>query len=281
MKATQPILLMIPHFLSSRLACIGMRNFGGLLVSLTLFIVIDASGEPFPLPTSTPLTNVTFVAFDTETTGLSAETGFLLEIAAVRFRLDGVLARQCWLINPGVPIPEAARRVNNITDAMVSNSPPVATVLPQFVHFAEGSVLLAHNARFDRGFVATEANRHSLALPTGPLFDSLPLFKTWFPGPRSYNLEALTTSLLPGFTNQVPPVAIDGRTNQFHTALWDSECLAALFVRGTTNLPPKATLADLLRVSRGAYSFRNPKRLWRPSGNAQSSSEAAPDELAP
>jgi len=253
----------------------------GPLMSLIVLASFDAYGEPFPVPTATPLTNVTFVAFDTETTGLSVEQGRLVEIAAVKFHLDRVLERQSWLINPGIPIPEAARRVNNITDAMVSNSPPVAAVLPQFVRFAEGCVLLAHNARFDRGFVAAEAKRNSVAVPTGPLFDSLPLFQAWFPGPRSYALESLTTSLLPGFTNQPPPCVDGARTNRFHTALWDSECLAALFIRGTTNLPPRATLADLLRVSRGAYSFRNPKRLWRPTNAAQSSSDAAPDELAP
>lgn len=250
------------NFLSAPQASLCSR---GLLVSLIYVIALEARSESFPLPANTPLTNVTFVAFDTETTGLKAESGHLVEIAAVKFRLDRVLERQSWLINPGVPIPEAARRVNHITDALVSNSPPVATVLPQFVHFAQGTVLLAHNARFDRGFVAAEAERHALALPTGPLFDSLPLFRAWFPGPRRYNLESLTTSLLPALTNLPPSTAVGERTNQFHTALWDSECLAALFVRGATNLPPQATLADLLRVSRGAYSFQSPKRLWRPA----------------
>ncbi len=281
MKAMQPSLSMIPAFLISRLIGIGLWSFRGCLASLTLFVLADAWGEPFPVPTNTPLTGVTFVAFDTETTGLSAEHGRLVEIAAVKFNLDRVLDRQSWLINPGIPIPDEARRVNGISDAMVSNCPPIAAVLPQFVRFTTGTVLLAHNARFDRGFVATEARRNSLALPTSPLLDSLTLFRAWFPGPRSYALEPLTTSLLPGLTNGIPTAAEGERTNRFHTALWDSECLAALFVRGMTNLPPKGTLADLLRASRGAYSFRNARRQWRPAGAGQASSDAAPDELAP
>ena len=251
-----------------------------LAVGFLLATLAAHAGPPLTLPPATPVTNLTFVAFDTETTGLDSTTARIVEIAAVKFRGSRVLDRQCWLINPGIPIPESARRIHGLSDAMVSNSPPFATVLPPFRDFTDGCVLLAHNAGFDRRFVAAELKRSDLAAPCAPLLDSLALFKAWFPGKRSFALESLASELLPGLTNGLPAPTQGERTNRFHTAGWDADCLMALFVKGSTNLPAGATLGDLLRLTGGAYAFGTARRQWRPAVG-QSSSDAAPDELAP
>ncbi len=102
------------------------------------------------------LDEVTFVAFDTETTGLVAIAGKLIEVGAVRFRADGQeLETFVQLIDPQDPIPAEAQRVHGITDAMVRGQPTVEHVLPSFLDFLGSSdtILLAHNARFDVDFL--------------------------------------------------------------------------------------------------------------------------------
>jgi DNA polymerase-3 subunit epsilon len=79
------------------------------------------------------ISQLDFVAFDTETTGLYPASEALVEIAAVRFNLVyGVLEYFQTLVNPGKPIPLQATRVHGITDEMVFTAPPTSAVLPQF-----------------------------------------------------------------------------------------------------------------------------------------------------
>lgn len=218
-----------------------------LPLALGAFLICTAGA--LPPPPGSSLHDATFVAFDTETTGLKAADGRILEIGAVKFRNGRVVSRKCWLINPGIPIPEASRRIHGITEAVVSNCPPFKTVYPEFAAFAEGATLLAHNAAFDRRFIMAELERNDLDAPARPLFDTLPLCRSWFPGLRSYSLESLTRSLLPDLEHEsLPaegnPAAMD-RIRRFHSALWDAECTAALFMKGVTRLPDGAPLETL------------------------------------
>jgi DNA polymerase III subunit epsilon len=82
----------------------------------------------------TRLVEMTFVALDTETTGLFPIMHRLVEIGAVRFRLDGgELATFQTLINPEMPIPKDVQQVHGITDAMVRGKPTIEHILPQFI----------------------------------------------------------------------------------------------------------------------------------------------------
>lgn len=223
-----------------------LRSCAGLaIVLLTPFGVGPALSDEPGTNTAPALTGVTFVAFDTETTGLKAAEGRILEIGAVKFRNLRILDRKSWLINPGILIPEESRRINGITPDMVSNSPPFAVVFPEFAAFTKGAVLLAHNAAFDRRFTAAELARHGLPPPDNLLLDTLPLFRVWFPGLRSYALESLTRSLCPA----VEHAAEIGRTQRFHAALWDAECTAALFMKGQAKLPDGTTLTELTNAT--------------------------------
>lgn len=103
------------------------------------------------------LTKTEFVAFDLETTGLSAETARIVEIGAVRFRADGeVLGQFAQLINPECRIPAGVTAIHGITDAMVADQPVIADVLPALIEFFGDPrvLLLAHNAHFDMRFLA-------------------------------------------------------------------------------------------------------------------------------
>jgi DNA polymerase III epsilon subunit family exonuclease len=114
------------------------------------------------------LTDLTFLALDTETTGLFPIMHRLVEIGAVRFRLDGRdLASFQSLINPQTPITQNVQQVHGITDAMVRGKPTFEHVLPRFIEFLGESdtILLAHNALFDLGFLAMALTRLGIACP--------------------------------------------------------------------------------------------------------------------
>ncbi len=137
-----------------------------------------------------------FVAFDTETTGLSREKDRIVEIGAVKFLGDGtVLATTNWLVNPQRKIPFYATEVHGITTEMAAEAPVFKEVWPAFEAFCDQSVLMAHNANFDVGFVVAELERAELKAPALPVADTLPLFRAWFPREKSHSLEKLTASL--------------------------------------------------------------------------------------
>jgi DNA polymerase-3 subunit epsilon len=100
-----------------------------------------------------PLYDVTFVVVDLETTGGSPADSSITEVGAVKIRGGEVLGEFATLVNPGRAIPPMITVLTGITDAMVLAAPPIGEVLPAFLEFARGSVLVAHNAPFDLGFL--------------------------------------------------------------------------------------------------------------------------------
>jgi DNA polymerase-3 subunit epsilon len=105
----------------------------------------------------TPLRDVTFVVLDLETTGGAARSDAITEIGAVKVRGGAVLGELATLVDPGRSIPPQIVALTGITSAMVCNAPKIDTVLPAFLEFARGAVLVAHNAGFDIGFLRAAA----------------------------------------------------------------------------------------------------------------------------
>ena len=144
------------------------------------------------------LTDITFVALDTETTGLFPIMHRLVEIGAVRFRLDGRETGDFQqLIDPHIPIPPEVQQVHGITDAMVRRKPTIEHVLPQFIEFLGESdtILLAHNAPFDLSFLAMALIRLGIAYPLHSLFDTLEMARRLYPTWHSHSLEHVATRL--------------------------------------------------------------------------------------
>lgn len=102
---------------------------------------------------SEPLCEVTFVVVDLETTGASAASSAITEIGAVKVRGGEILGEFATLVDPGTGVPPYITVLTGITDAMLIGAPTIATALPAFLEFAAGSVLVAHNAPFDLGFL--------------------------------------------------------------------------------------------------------------------------------
>ncbi len=123
----------------------------------------------------TALHDVTFVVVDLETTGATPADSAITEVGAVKVRAGEVLGEFQTLVNPGAAIPAFIQVLTGISDAMVAAAPPVAAVLPAFLEFARGSVLVAHNARFDVAFLRAAAADSGLQWPAFPVIDTVTL----------------------------------------------------------------------------------------------------------
>lgn len=132
-----------------------------------------------------------FTVFDVETTGMSPVRDRIVQIGAVRIDKDGFISRFNSFVNPGRTIPQALVCVHHITDEMVCSAPGFSRVGRDFLEFARNSTLVAHNARFDLGFLQESLARSGLPLWKGRTLDTLRLIKTTHPGLPSYKLQSL------------------------------------------------------------------------------------------
>lgn len=123
----------------------------------------------------TPLAHVTFVVVDLETTGGSPVDCAITEIGAVKVRGGEVLGEFATLVNPGEPIPAVISVLTGITDAMVAGAPRINVALPSFLEFVGDAVLVAHNARFDVGFLRAAADRLGIDWPRYRVVDTVHL----------------------------------------------------------------------------------------------------------
>ncbi|HET9658623.1 MAG TPA: DEDD exonuclease domain-containing protein [Kineosporiaceae bacterium] len=120
----------------------------------------------------TPLSEVTFVVVDLETTGGSPEGCGITEIGAVKVRGGRPLGEFQTLVNPGEPIPAFIAVLTGISDLMVAGAPRIGTALPAFLEFARGCVLVAHNAPFDTGFLKAACTATGHPWPDFPVLDT-------------------------------------------------------------------------------------------------------------
>ncbi len=123
----------------------------------------------------------TFVAFDTETTGLNAEECRIIEIGAVKFDRNGVIEKFGTLVDPQTPIPQRITQITNITDSMVHGRPLIGAVLKDFITFIGESILVAHNAQFDLRFLKAECERSGLPAVSNQVVDTLQFSRWTFP----------------------------------------------------------------------------------------------------
>lgn len=119
------------------------------------------------------LREVTFCVVDLETTGGSPEAGSrITEIGAVKVRGGEKLGEFQTLVNPHAPIPAFIAVLTGITNTMVAGAPTIDSALPAFLEFAQGSVLVAHNAPFDVGFLKHAARQQGRPWPAFDVVDT-------------------------------------------------------------------------------------------------------------
>ncbi len=130
---------------------------------------------PVPGIRSVPLASLDFTVVDVETTGWAPDEAGITEIGAVRVHGGRVVAEYSSLVNPGTPVPPAITELTGISDQMLVCAPPVAAVLPGLLAFAEGSVIAAHNAPFDLGFLTAACAGMGRAWPGFEVLDTVRL----------------------------------------------------------------------------------------------------------
>lgn len=136
-----------------------------------------------------------FIAFDVETTGTLAGIDKIVEIGAVRFVNGEPDDIYSTLIDPLMPIPEGASRVNGISDDMVQGKPKIEECLESFTQFCGQDPLIAHNASFDFQFFLNEYRKFEELAPAGYIADTLSLAKRIVPGLNNYRLATVAKHL--------------------------------------------------------------------------------------
>lgn len=138
------------------------------------------------------LSDSTYVVFDVETTGLSAVYNKLIQVAASKMHKGNVIEQFDEFIDPGHPLSEFTTQLTGITDDMVRGSKPLEQVLKEFQAFCQGSILVAHNATFDVGFMNMNYQRHHLPVIKQPVIDTLEFARNLYPEFKRHGLGPLT-----------------------------------------------------------------------------------------
>ena len=136
-----------------------------------------------------------FVVFDLETTGLNNRKDRIVEIGAIRYSRGEITSSMNSLINPEMNIPALVSSIHGIYDKDVMNKPVVEQILPEFLNFIENSVLVAHNASFDVGFIKKSLGRAEMTIPEMRVLDTIRLSKKVWPGMKSYSQKNLASFL--------------------------------------------------------------------------------------
>ena len=131
-----------------------------------------------------------YVLLDLETTGSNPVHDRITEVAAMRVEHGVVVAKWSSLVQPGQRIPPFIQQLTGITEAMVAEAPSFAAVLPTLLELLDGAVLVAHNVRFDHGFLKQAAAREGVDLRVKTLC-TVRLSRKLYPAERGHGLDAL------------------------------------------------------------------------------------------
>ncbi|PVZ08959.1 DEDD exonuclease domain-containing protein [Actinomycetospora cinnamomea] len=217
----------------------------------------------------TPLSAVTFVVVDLETTGGPPDSDAITEIGAVKVRGGEVVGEFATLVDPGTSVPPAIVSLTGITTAMVTGAPRLGSVLGAFMEFCAGAVLVAHNAPFDVGHLRAACRRHGPPWPRPAVVCTARLGRRVLTREEapSCRLSALATLFRCG-TRPIHRALDDARAtvDVLHGLLErvggrgvsTLEDLLALQVEVSPVQRAKRHLADAVPEAPGVYLFRGP-----------------------
>ncbi len=180
----------------------------GYLVDDLKTIVTNAKGQSL---------NDTYVVFDIETTGFSATNDKIIEIGAVKVEKGVITDKFSRFVNPKMPIPLRIEELTTINDSMVKDEKTIDEVLPDFLEFSKGAVMVAHNADFDMSFIIHNAKELGL-LQEFTYLDTVALAHILIPNINRYKLDTVAK-------------ALDIKLLQHHRAVDDAGCTAEIFVK--------------------------------------------------
>ncbi|MBE6156541.1 MAG: PolC-type DNA polymerase III [Firmicutes bacterium] len=191
-----------------------------------------------------------FVVFDTETTGFTPYTDQIIEIGAVKIKNGEITDRFDELINPGRKLPEKIIELTNITDEMLEDKDTEENVTKRFMEFIGDLPMVAHNAKFDIGFISAAYNKYNLGEFSNTVLDTMSMARMLYPNWKNHKLSTLVKQL------EVP-----WDEDAHHRADYDSEGTAIGFykmcktlynrnIETTKKLYDSVDLEELLKFSR-------------------------------
>ncbi len=196
------------------------------LVDDTRGIVTGEKGQTLDAP---------FVVFDLETTGFHAENNRIIEIGAVKVENAQVTERFSSFVNPQSPIPFRITELTSIRDEDVMDAPVIEEILPRFLEFCQGCVLVAHNADFDMGFLRANCKRLGLVCEY-TYVDTVGLSRFLLPSLAKYKLDHVAK-------------AVGVELGYHHRAVDDAECTAHIFEKFIGMLRDRG-MEDLAQINR-------------------------------
>ncbi|MBR2137872.1 MAG: PolC-type DNA polymerase III [Bacilli bacterium] len=188
-------------------------------------------------PSDDSLEDSTFVVFDTETTGFNAANGdSMIEIGAVKLKDGVIIDRFDELINPGRSIPSKITELTDISDEMVKDCDNEENVTKRFLEWAGDNPMVAHNAKFDIGFIEMAMKKYNLGEFKNTVIDTLELSRTLDQGFARHSLSALVKRYNVPFDE-----------DSHHRADYDAEGTALVFSKMIKKLVGQnyETIADL------------------------------------
>lgn len=184
-----------------------------------------------------------YVVFDLETTGFSSIKDKIIEIGAVKVEEGKITERFSSFVNPKRPIPFHITELTGIADEMVMDAPDIETVLPEFMEFVGNSVLVAHNASFDVGFIEQNL-RYQDQTPDFTWADTVAMARILMPALSKYKLNIVANALNISLENH-------------HRAVDDAEAAAEIFVK----------FVEMLK-DRNVYDLKGLNRLGKQGSDA-------------
>ena len=188
-------------------------------------------------PAEVPLERTAFCVVDLETTGTRSGVDRIVEIGCVRIEALELQESFERLVDPGVPLPPAVQALTGISTVEVHGRVAVGPVLEEFLEFSRGAILVAHNARFDCGFLDAELLRHGGRRLACRVLDTVLLARRLLPRAGSVALGALAARL-------------DTNVRPNHRALPDALATAEILLMliGSARARGARTASDLLRI---------------------------------
>ncbi|TMV08953.1 3'-5' exonuclease [Ruegeria sediminis] len=192
---------------------------------------------------TTEISDLVFVVFDTETTGLLPHKDEIVQIGAVRVVRGRIVEGENMdvLVDPGVPIPRSSTRVHGITNEMVKGAPGIAQAGRKLHHFSRDAVIVAHNAPFDMAFLRRHSDKMDVDWNSHAILDTVLVSAVLFGAGETHTLDALCDRL-----GVVIPKELR------HTALGDARATAEVLVRMLPMLQARGfrTFGDVIAETR-------------------------------
>ncbi|MBJ8350267.1 PolC-type DNA polymerase III [Streptococcus zalophi] len=185
------------------------------------------------------LNEATYVVFDVETTGLSAINNDLIQIAASKMYKGNIIEQFDEFINPGYPLSPFTTELTGITNQHLQGAKPLLQVLQEFQAFCQDTVLVAHNATFDVGFMNANYERNGLSPITQPVIDTLEFSRNLYPDYKRHGLGPLTKRF---------QVSLE----HHHMANYDAEATGRLLFIFLKEAQEKLQITNLLDLNKKA-----------------------------